>query len=195
MGRAFEEAEKQKLREALVKAGIEFFAVTPYDQVKIEAVAKAVGIGKGTFYRFFETKEALFVACTMAYEQQIQGRVLGDIASIASGTERLKRCLSLMLRMIREEGFIRQLIAARGIEILTEARTEDERMAMFEVDIVFLRQIIGDDIALRVAPEIAVELLRSLFYIAVLNPVIEVDADSYYNHLIHAVLTEILEAV
>jgi AcrR family transcriptional regulator len=165
----------------------------PYERVKIEAVAKAVGIGKGTFYRFFDTKEALFVACTMAYEAHMQSRILKELADIEDGALRLRKCLSDMLMIIREEAFIRQLIAAKGIDILSNTRTEDEQSAMFEVDRVFLRAIIGEEVKLRVSPEIAVELLRSLFYLAVLNPVIEIDVARYYDHLIHAVLVEILE--
>ncbi|MDK2866537.1 MAG: hypothetical protein PWP51_1726 [Clostridiales bacterium] len=193
MGKAFEEAEKEKLRGALVEAGIRFFSEMPYERVKIEAVAKAVGIGKGTFYRFFDTKEALFVACTMAYEAHMQSRILKELADIEDGALRLRKCLSDMLMIIREEAFIRQLIAAKGIDILSNTRTEDEQSAMFEVDRVFLRAIIGEEVKLRVSPEIAVELLRSLFYLAVLNPVIEIDVARYYDHLIHAVLVEILE--
>ncbi|MBS7526437.1 TetR/AcrR family transcriptional regulator [Fusibacter paucivorans] len=195
MGKAFEEAEREKLRGALIEAGIRFFSEMPYERVKIEAIAKAVGIGKGTFYRFFDTKEALFVACTMAYEEVMQAQILKEIAAIEDGVGRLRKCLSDMLMIIREDDFIRQLIAAKGIDILSNTRTEDEKSAMFEVDVAFLWAIIGEDVKLRVSPEIAVELLRSLFYLAVLNPVIEIDVARYYDHLIHAVLVEILEAL
>lgn len=47
----------------IIQAAIKLFATQDYHTVLMDEVANVAGVGKGTLYRYFKDKEALFVAC------------------------------------------------------------------------------------------------------------------------------------
>jgi AcrR family transcriptional regulator len=50
-------------RQRIVEHATRLFADRGYDGVRISEVARALGIGKATIYRYFPSKQALFVDC------------------------------------------------------------------------------------------------------------------------------------
>lgn len=61
MGRAFNKKEIENIREKLVVKGEDIFAEHGLKKTSIGDLTEAAGIGKGTFYRFYESKEVLFM--------------------------------------------------------------------------------------------------------------------------------------
>jgi TetR/AcrR family transcriptional repressor of mexJK operon len=49
-------------RRRILEAGMGLFSAMPYAAVHMDAVAAAAGVAKPTLYRYFPTKEALFIA-------------------------------------------------------------------------------------------------------------------------------------
>jgi AcrR family transcriptional regulator len=49
-------------REEILEAAAKIFARTGYRKTDLEVVAQALGVGKGTIYRYFPSKEKLFLA-------------------------------------------------------------------------------------------------------------------------------------
>lgn len=54
--------DKQKKRRDIVNAAAVVFAQTGYHETTIQHIARQAGIGKGTVYEYFATKEDLFLA-------------------------------------------------------------------------------------------------------------------------------------
>ena len=52
------------LRDAILAAGERVFGRRDYSQVQMDDVAAACGVGKGTLYRYFPSKQALYLAVT-----------------------------------------------------------------------------------------------------------------------------------
>lgn len=48
-------------RSAIIDAAIQLFATRPYHEVRLEDVATAAHVGKGTLYIYFESKESLYL--------------------------------------------------------------------------------------------------------------------------------------
>ena len=48
-------------REAILAAAAELFARRPYHDVQVDEVAKQAGVGKATLYRYFPSKEELYL--------------------------------------------------------------------------------------------------------------------------------------
>lgn len=53
-------AKKKTKREQLLEAGIEVFVEKGFEKATIDEIVIRAGCGKGTFYRYFSQKEALF---------------------------------------------------------------------------------------------------------------------------------------
>ncbi|HII36213.1 MAG TPA: TetR/AcrR family transcriptional regulator [Nitrosopumilaceae archaeon] len=56
------EEHKIKVRQTILEAAMKTFAKTGYSQTRMDDVAKAAGVSKGTPYLYFPTKEDLFFA-------------------------------------------------------------------------------------------------------------------------------------
>ena len=58
--------ETSEKKDRIKLAAMEIFGMLPYDQVKIEDIAERAGVGKGTIYEYFSSKELLFAAIVEA---------------------------------------------------------------------------------------------------------------------------------
>ena len=80
----------EEKREKLIAAAREEFAHTPYEAVSINRIIRQAKIPRGSFYMYFEGKEALFRYVLTLYIEQISETVVaelehrkGDIFSVA----------------------------------------------------------------------------------------------------------------
>lgn len=60
MPKIFSEQERQMIRNKLLHAGMERLEHKSYHHISIDEIAADVGIAKGTFYNFFDSKESYF---------------------------------------------------------------------------------------------------------------------------------------
>jgi AcrR family transcriptional regulator len=82
----------EKKRKQIVAAAVKLFAARPFHEVRLEDVASAARVGKGTVYIYFDSKEELyaslvreaFVALVDRLSQQIAAPVNGRGASHGS---------------------------------------------------------------------------------------------------------------
>ncbi|MGH7004167.1 MAG: TetR/AcrR family transcriptional regulator [Alphaproteobacteria bacterium] len=58
------EDSKAALKAKIVEAAARLFGAKPYDAVQMDDVARAAGIGKPTLYRYFPSKDELFLLVT-----------------------------------------------------------------------------------------------------------------------------------
>jgi len=62
MRHAYDPAQKESRRQAILDSALRLFQEVPYADLRMADLAKRVGLGKGTLYLSFPTKEALFLA-------------------------------------------------------------------------------------------------------------------------------------
>lgn len=74
---AFERADKDR-QERVLEVGIEEFAKNGYEKANINIIAKRAGISIGLMYKYFETKEDLFITC-LRRGMEILERALNEI--------------------------------------------------------------------------------------------------------------------
>lgn len=89
-------------RTSIVNAAIRVFARKGLEKGKIADVAKEAGIGKGTVYEYFKSKEDIFSAIEMSVMGEMMGQVDRLVAEALSPTEKV------------------QLIMQRGTDVLFE---------------------------------------------------------------------------
>jgi AcrR family transcriptional regulator len=132
--KAFSDAERQHIRARLLLAARQALPQTGFRRTSVEELCKAVGISKGAFYLFFESKEALCVAVLQQAEQELRQAVRDTLADPAPG--RLRRILALLFRTSWDHPTLRAMLDADDLAWLTrglppgtleEARADDDR--------------------------------------------------------------------
>ena len=71
MARSFTEREKENIRRNLREACKQSWTQYGYKKTSVDELCRQVGISKGAFYLFFESKEALFCEVLCSVQEQI----------------------------------------------------------------------------------------------------------------------------
>jgi len=112
--RSRRERKKQETRQRLLEVAWELFRVRGYEETTVEEITEAADVAKGTFFNYFETKEAV-LGEIMAWRVDLMGRQAlsgEDVPESAVG--RIKVMISAMVREFSSEGDLaRHLFMAR----------------------------------------------------------------------------------
>lgn len=79
MSKAFSPTEIEAIRARLLAQGEALFSTYGLKKTNVEDLALAVGISKGAFYRFYASKEDLFLEVIEAVEQRMRQEVLAAV--------------------------------------------------------------------------------------------------------------------
>jgi AcrR family transcriptional regulator len=79
MPRAFSKHEKEMIGDRLLEQGYKLFSLYGLKKTNIDEIAQAAGISKGAFYKFYESKEALFMAVIEQAEIRVRQELLAVI--------------------------------------------------------------------------------------------------------------------
>jgi AcrR family transcriptional regulator len=88
-------ADKQ---EAILEAAARVFSEREFHEVLIDDVASAAGVGKGTIYRYFETKDDLYFATILYGFDQLATALPATLRQEGSPARRLERIAREILR-------------------------------------------------------------------------------------------------
>jgi AcrR family transcriptional regulator len=77
--------------ETILEAAARVFSGRPFHEVLIDEVATAAGVGKGTIYRYFETKEDLYFAALLYSFDELSAALAESLAQETSPRRRLER--------------------------------------------------------------------------------------------------------
>ncbi len=125
MPRAFSEARKDQIRERLLRKGREYFIRYGLKKTSVDDLVKAAGISKGSFYRFFESKEALFLTIHEASEEALHRDMMQKLGELIKGWQ--------------EEGTVRPLDAGVAANMIASVYF-----------IILQNELLGDDMFGRV---------------------------------------------
>jgi AcrR family transcriptional regulator len=88
MGKAFSIPEKAIIKKRLNEKGLELFSKFGLRKTSIDDITKATGIGRGTFYLFYQSKEDFFLSIIEDTELSIKKNIMekfsGNRKNIAS---------------------------------------------------------------------------------------------------------------
>jgi AcrR family transcriptional regulator len=117
-------------RAELLALGLEHFGSRAYDEVSIDAIARAAGISKGLLYHYFPTKRAFYAATI----REASSRLLAETATAAGAPplERLTAEIDAYLAYVRAHGRAYAALMRSGVGVDPEiARIVDETRATF----------------------------------------------------------------
>ena len=119
MPRAHTEDERRTIHERLLRAGRTLFVRVGLQRVTIAELARAAGIGKGSFYGFFESKEALFVAVQQREEAAFKGALLAEAETADSAEQALRALLTAAATRLEQHPFLQLLLDPETLRTLT----------------------------------------------------------------------------
>ena len=102
---ALERAPRHRRRKEarpaeLIEAGLQEFALNGFSAARLDDVARRAGVVKGTIYRYFSDKEALFLAAVRSRITPVFDGITGLVDGFAGTTRDL---LQLMLETIHRQ--------------------------------------------------------------------------------------------
>ena len=72
LAKATQKAREFRQREqAILDCALQLFIEQGEDRVTVEMIADKVGIGKGTIYKHFETKNEIYLLLMIRYEEEL----------------------------------------------------------------------------------------------------------------------------
>ena len=105
MARSFSEREKENIRKSLIDICKQSWTQYGYKKTSVDEMCKQVGISKGAFYLFFESKEALFCEVLCSVQREIC-----EMAEAAMEEEKGKsgvvKALTLIYRAYDQNSFL-----------------------------------------------------------------------------------------
>ena len=90
------ERKKRETRQRLLSAALRLFRDQGYDATTVEQIADAADVAKGTFFNYFETKEAILPALATWRLRQLEDGLLPERGAPASPVARIKMALVLV---------------------------------------------------------------------------------------------------
>lgn len=135
-------------RESIIASAFELFFTKGYKNTKIIEIAQASNIGKGTFYEYFESKEALLLELLNAkFEFDRQNTELIGQSDL-TGTEKIKSFFRFEIDCMKKYGPTSNALAQ---EMMTPGFTPSEEIASilhkaFATKYAFINQVIIEGI-------------------------------------------------
>ena len=99
---AFTDYETEQLRKALLKETRHCAVTLGMKKTSVEQLTKAVGIAKGSFYKFYESKEMLFFTVLEMIYSELYGvadRALSEADGLSSSQRAAKAVLAVCRRL------------------------------------------------------------------------------------------------
>jgi AcrR family transcriptional regulator len=102
-------------REEILEAAAVLFARHGYSQTDTQILADKLQVGKGTLYRYFRSKQELFLAAVDRVMHQLRERIDAGIEAIEDPLDRIAKAVHLYLEFFAEHPeFVELLVQERA---------------------------------------------------------------------------------
>ncbi len=123
----FTDAKRERVRESLRDAGREFFGRYGIDKTAISELTESAGIGKGTFYQFYDSKEELYIDVIKQFLEEYIPRLLSNSFEAYDDPEKaIKAYLEESMDELNSNPFLRQVFLEDDVDQLLEQYSDDE---------------------------------------------------------------------
>ncbi len=110
-------------KERILESASRLFAEQRFDEVLMEDIARAAGVGKGTLYRYFRDKEELYSAVVFAGLADLKEQLGSRLAAAADPVEKLETALRAIVVFLGNKRFFFRLMAREDSKV---GRRKDE---------------------------------------------------------------------
>jgi AcrR family transcriptional regulator len=115
----------------ILDAAAQLFARHHYHEVRMDDIAAHAGVAKGTLYRYFNDKEALYLALTMHGIQELYEQSQGQIVGPGAPDQKLRDFITRIVHFYEQYPYFLELIqrietsgSTAGVTALQDIRTQ-----------------------------------------------------------------------
>lgn len=192
MGRAFSEIKRQQLKKKIDDVARQLFREYGWSGVSVSQITRAVGIAKGSFYNFYETKESLYMTFVAEVEAEIQQHIKQEMLGASDKKLTLERLVLEIIVEIEENKLMLDLFDPQLFVKISNQMPDAQVEDFMRVDYELLKGLVAMGMILRVEQELAVDLLRSLFFMGQ-QSFGSTNTKLVRKHLVKAVINEVFE--
>ena len=170
MPKAFSEHEKETIRAQMRERGRKLFEKHGLKKTSVDELTEAVGISKGAFYLFYESKEELFLEILEELEVNFRGRIFNFAVSPETNARALLgKMLNDALLAWDEYPLLKNFNLA-DFDYLIRKLPPDriQKHVNQDDDFVneFLERVKREGIAVKAPPNVISSLMKSLFFVS-----------------------------
>jgi AcrR family transcriptional regulator len=110
VGRPADPARCARRREEILEAAVQLFAAHGYPDTDMQVLADTLGVGKGTLYRYFPSKQDLFLAAADDVMRRLAAAVDEAIAGIDDPLEQIRRAIHTYLAHVTAHPELAELL-------------------------------------------------------------------------------------
>ncbi|MBU5484057.1 TetR/AcrR family transcriptional regulator [Clostridium sp. MSJ-11] len=159
--------EREKIKEDIITKGKQLFTVYGLKKTSIDDIVQSCDIGKGTFYRFFKSKEELYFEILEREEEFREELIKKMLQSNKSSKESFRAFLKECLKYVENNEFLKQLNERQEMDLLLrklpKERVEEHFYKDKESGLLFIEKWQNEGKLIKENPEVIVGILRSLF--------------------------------
>jgi len=155
------ERKKRETRQSLMDAALRLFIERGYDATTVKDITNAVDVAKGTFFNYFDTKEAILPAIAACRLELLGAALRPEKGAPASPTARIK----LALRLVAEDPLCEKRLADQLFAAMMHRREVGPGHALRDllVEQIQQAQSVGE-IRQELDPLYLAGVIRSLFF-------------------------------
>jgi len=160
---AFTDFEFEQLQRALLQETRRCAVTLGMKKTSVEQLTKAVGIAKGSFYKFYESKEMLFFAVLEDIHSELFGvadRVMSDDGGL-SPSERAAKAILAVCKRLSETGDM--VFIENDAKLLLQRLPENVKTEHYHDDETHIRELLEKyDLAPKGGASLAAAAVRGL---------------------------------
>lgn len=120
----FDRKDRERIESQLIEKGRHQFARFGFERTRVKDVTDATGIGTGTFYQFFDSKEALYLEVLRAERNALVERLGEALSTATSQREEVRMLLEILFLAVRSNSLAARLILEDELRIFYEEHPE-----------------------------------------------------------------------
>jgi AcrR family transcriptional regulator len=166
----FSEDDRQAIRRSLLQQGRKLFLRYGLRKTNVDELARAAGIAKGTFYRFFDSKEELCLEIFHQEESELSGEIQRILELRPQATEALRAVMEHSLRFVRGDSLLSRLRESGEYALLARGAGKARLARHLARDVDFAGQLLEalrrKGAACPLQPQIVAGILRAVVLLA-----------------------------
>jgi AcrR family transcriptional regulator len=179
------QVQDDKKRDAITRVAAKLFSTQPFHKVRLEDVAAEAGVGKGTLYVYFASKEDLYYSILFEGFADLVGRVQQHLAASSEcAWQRLQKIVEELVAYAFQHPQLFELM--RRLRLPREHKGwEEKRRALGRLITETIRFGVERGQIADAHPELTAAFIPGLVRSAMLSKPEELDQQTLIGHIMH----------